>query len=199
MNLFNQYVWQPLLAQTITLVGNALSSVVQAIVGLLGLIPEVGGPLAAAIGVPLNAVANQLMSVLTSSALNSAALTLKNFILAQIPGWSADLAKPLAQIVEKIEAAVENAAEEANATLMSLVPDIVKVDMNKGVADANKLKNVTENTLNILKPLLPLVDTALHGAMALVLPKVVTAYDECKVRIIDLAVLVKFKVCSTPA
>ena len=66
-SLLNKHVWQPLLKEVVLLLTQSQGTVVQAIIGVCGAIPEAGGAVAAAIGTPLNWVLGQITSALTSS------------------------------------------------------------------------------------------------------------------------------------
>jgi len=148
----------------------------QAVDGLCGLIPEIGGPIAAAITAPLSTVINALTMALSEFSLNGAVVKFKAFVYKQVPKLAGFAAKVIAEPIEKMKKAAKALKEDIldslleNAHVEKIVDAFKKV---MALKENSKLLGFIGGAVDFLMPIF-------NWFLKVIVPNLYGAFQGCK-------------------
>jgi len=169
-NEMNKHVFVPIMGKILKLVHTATAALWQLLDGLCGLIPEAGGPICAAISVPISHLSGMLNTELTKSWMVGLVNELFDWIEEKVDGWAATAAGDI-----------------VNATASALQPLATKIT---GVA--SELKPAEQKFMAIVHLLEPFVDFAFET----IFPNIHDAIETCEEDIVTLGSAVQDLLCN---
>ena len=148
----------------------------QAVDGLCGLIPEIGGPIAAAITAPLSTVTNQLTMALSEFSLNGAVVKFKAFVYKQVPKLAGAAAEVIAEPIEKMK-------KEAKALKEDILDSLLEKPHVEKIVDAfKKVMALKENSkqLGFIGSAVDFLMPIYNWFLKQIVPNLYGAFQGCK-------------------
>ena len=189
LKLINIHVWQPLLTELVTLCHNLQSVVQQIVVGLCGLIPELGGVGCSAISAPIGVAFSSITAQLLRGSVQGLITNFEGWWLAKIPSWSLDIADGITELAED---AIKEAAKGVDAAVDAVVPANVISGIEASVS------KMVEDVDAVLVPLYKLASPIILFLMKLIIPKITQGLFMCGQDLDKIVGLIEEKLC-TPA
>lgn len=173
----DQYVYQPLAQSLNNMITWANGGLMQIIVGLCGLIPEVGGLIASAITTPLTTFIDQGSIQLVTGAVNGMKGLVQGFLDENMPHWVSTISD---WIVGLVEAGTSWVKAQIPPSVISFTKDV-----------ATKAKKAHKQMMPVLNAVQPFF----MELVQLTLPKITGKVKECASGLDMLGDLVKERMC----
>jgi len=182
-DLLDDHVWQPLLIKLVSLTNSLQSTIEKLLIGLCGLLPEVGGIACASITAPIGVLVTQVTSQLTSTTVRGLIKKVQNWFLSNIPKWSSEFAGWLTDLIaDAIKGGKTLAADAANKAMSSKFRTQVEAEAAKADFALTALYTLAILVVDVL--------------MKLILPKVTSAFVGCNEDVSHILGLIRTKLCN---
>jgi hypothetical protein len=176
----NKELFQPLLNHVIWLVTQAQGGLMQVLVGLCGLIPEVGGLICSAITKPLSDLMSWAVAELSSKTVGGLVSIIDGWLDSEIPYWAEAISKPLADLIKQGKAFVtDSVAQIPIPTHPRDVVDSETAVFMKGMA-----------------PVVAAIEPFLIDAAKAVFPRISLEMEKAQNHIHTLTRVVKYNLCT---
>ena len=146
----------------------------QAIDGVAGLIPEVGGLIAMLITGPITAIVNEATVKLSAATMTGMNDLFKKTVRSQLRFWVKQMAKVAGGVIEDIKEKYQQAADHVEQHALALIP------VDDLVAGVGAMSGALQQVMGIVTPLMEFFKPVISALMEFILPGLSGTIARCE-------------------